>query len=219
MTAPLEEVLAVGQAVRPPEDLVRRWDLPESDRQALLRWGLPQDRHMRPYFQEGADPALVPNLAGERERQAASPGDRLYTLVHWGREELQLRIGAVVGTGRVLLIRPKPFTVDDLPLILRESNAGLYHPSVMFFNSSVAQFVEASWRWHVAREIAFELWRDPHPPKHDGPWDEHEAWFGRLHDCERIVLEHIERIDARVRADDTGTLWTEEVTELTHAGN
>jgi hypothetical protein len=217
MTAPLEEVLAAGQAVRPPEDLVRQWDLPESDRQALLRWGLPQDRDMRPLFQAGADPALVPNLAGEQERQVASPGDRLYTLVHWGREELQLRIGAVAGTGRVLMIRPKPFTVDDLPPILRESNAGLYHPSVMFFNSSVAQFVETSWRWHVAGEIAFELWQDP--PRIDRPWEEHEAWFSRLHDCERIVLEHIERIDGHVRADDTGTLWAEEVTELTHAGN
>lgn len=219
MTAPLEEICVAGQVVRPPEDLVRRWDLPESDRQALLRRGLPQDRHRRPLYQAGADPELVPNLAGERERQVASPGDRLYTLVHWGREELQLRIGAVAGTGRVLMIRPKPFTVDDLPLILRESNAGLYNPSVMFFNSSVAQFVEVCWRWHVAGEIAVELWRDPHPPKNDRPWEEHEAWFSRLHDCERIVLEHIERIDARVRADDTGTLWTEEVTELSHAGN
>jgi hypothetical protein len=219
MTAPLEEVLAVGQAVRPPEGLVRRWDLPESDRQSLLRWGLPQDIHMRPLFQAGADPALVPNLAGAQERRVASPGDRLYTLVHWGREELQLRIGAVAGTGRVLKIQPKPTTADDLPPILGESHAGLYHPSVEFFNSSVAQYVEASWRWHVAGEIAAELWRDPHPPKYDRPWEEHEAWFDRLHDCERIILERIERIDAHVRADDAGTLWTTVVTELTHAGN
>ena len=217
MTAPLEKVLAAGQAMRPPEDLVRQWDLPESDRQALARWGLPQDNHMRPLFQAGGDPELVPNLAGERERQAASPGERLYTMVHWGREELRLRIGAVAGTGRVLKIQPKPTTADDVPPALREAYAGLYHPSVEFFSSSVAQFVETSWRWHVARRIALELWQDE--PEYDRPWEEQEAWFSRLQDCEQIILEHIERIDAHVRADDSGTLWTSVVTELTHAGN
>jgi hypothetical protein len=215
MTAPLEEILATGQAARPPEDLVRQWDLPEPDRQALLRWGLPQDSDLTPLFQAGADPALVPNVAGERERQVASPGDRAYTLVHWGLDEL--RVGAVAGTGRVLVVRPKPFTVDDLPLGLQEFYAGLYHPAMEFFNSSVAQFVETSWRCHTAMGIAAELWQDP--PAYDRPRDEHEAWFSRLHDCERIILEHIERIDGRVRADDTSTPWTAVVTELTHAGN
>ena len=76
-------------------------------------------RPMQPLFQAGVESALVPNLAGERERQAASPGERLYTLVHWGREELQLRISAVAGTGRVLKIQPRPTTADDLPLALR----------------------------------------------------------------------------------------------------
>lgn len=217
MIAPLDEVLAAGRAVRPPEDVVRHWDLPESDRQALLRWGLPDDDHMRPLFQPGTDPALVPNLAGERERKAASPGDRLYALVHWGREELQLRIGAVAGTGRVLKIQPKPTTVDDLPPVLRESRAGLYHPSVEFFSSSVAQFAETSWRCHAALRIAFELWEQA--PGNDRPWEEHEAWFSRLQECERIILQHVERIDSHVRADDIGTLWTTVVTELTHAGN
>lgn len=217
MIAPLEQILVAGQAVRPPEDLVRGWDIPESDRQALLRWGLPDDTHLRPHFQAGADPALTPNVAGELERQVASPGDRLYTLVHWGQEDLQLRIGAVAGTGRVLKIQPKPTTVDDLPLALREAYAGLYHPSVEFFNSSVAQFAEASWRCHVARKIAHELWRDA--PDYDRPREEHEAWFNRLRHCERIILEHIERIDAQVPATDTGTLWTTVVTELTHPGN
>jgi hypothetical protein len=115
MTAPLDAVVVAEREVRPPEDVVCQGDLPESDRRALLRWGLPSDDHMRPLFQTGPDPALVPNLAGERERQAASPGERLYTLVHWGSEELQLRIGAVAGTGRVLKIQPRPTTVDDLP--------------------------------------------------------------------------------------------------------
>ena len=217
MTAPMEAV--VGRRVRPPEDVARQWDLPEADRQALLRWGLPDDDDLRPRFQTGPDPVLVPNLAGERERQAASPGARLYTLVHWGREDLQLRIGAVAGTGRVLKLKPKPTTVDDLPPMLRESNAGLYHPAVEFFSSSVAQFVETSWRWHVAGEIAAELWREQHQPRYDASVEAHEAWFSRLHDCERIILEHLERIDDHVRADDTGTLWATVVTELTHAGN
>lgn len=217
MTAPLGEVLVEEQPVRPSQDLVRRWNLPESDKQALLQWGLPPDDHMRPLFQAGADPELVPNLAGERERLAASPGERLYTLVHWGPEALQLRIGAVAGTGCVLKIQPKPTTTDDLPSMLRKAHANLYHPSVEFFSSSVAQFVETSWRCHAAHGIAYELWQDE--PAHDRPWEEHEAWFSRLHDCERIILEHIERIDRHVRADDARTLWTTVVTELTHPGN
>ena len=207
----------MGQVARPPEDSVRQWDLPESDRRALLRWGLPHDAHMRPLFQEGAAPVLVPNLAGERERQVASPGERLYTLVHWGEEALQLRIGTVAGTGRVLKIQPKPTTVDDFHPDLRESNAGFYDPSVEFFSSSVVQFVETSWRCHVALGIAFELWQDP--PEPDRPWEEREAWFSRLQACERIILEQVERIDSHVRADDTDTLWSTVVTELTHAGN
>jgi hypothetical protein len=219
MTAPLDAVVVAGRRVRPPEEVAWQWDLPESDRRALLRWGLPDDDHMRPLFQTGPDPTLVPNLAGERERQAASPDERLYTLVHWGREELRLRIGAVAGTGRVLKLQPKPTTVDDLPPVLRESNAGLYHPAVEFVSSSVARFVETSWRQHVAGEIAAELWRDPHQPRYDASPEEHEAWFSRLRDCERIILKHIERIDGHVRADDTGTLWATVVTELTHAGN
>lgn len=100
---------------------------------------------------------------------------------------------------------------------LREAYAGFYHPSVEFFSSSVAQFVETSWRCHVARRIVLELWQDP--PEYDRPWEEQEAWFSRLRDCEQIMLEHIERIDGHVRADDSGTLWTTVVTELTHAGN
>ena len=216
MTSPLEQVFVARQALRPPEELVRQWDLPESDRQALLRWGLPEGGDMYPLFQSGVDPELVPNVAGERERQVASPGDRLYTLTDWGLNEL-LRIGAVAGTGRVLKIQPEPLTVDDLPLAARKFYPGLYHPSVEFFNSSVAQFVETSWRWHVAGGIAAGLWEDA--PPGDRPWEEHEAWFRRLKGCERIILEHIERIDGHVRADDTGTLWTAVVTELSHAGN
>lgn len=161
MTSPLKElVAAAGQMVRPPEDIVAQWDLPDSDRQALLRWGLPDDNHMRPHFPEWTDPELVPNSAGERERQEASPGQRLYSLVHWGREDLQLRIGAVAGTGRVLKIKPTPTTVEDLPPALREANAGLYHPSVEFFSSSVTQFVETLWRCHMALGIADELWQE-----------------------------------------------------------
>jgi hypothetical protein len=65
MTAPLEEIFVAREAVRPPEDLVRQWELPESDRQALLRWGLPEESDITPAFQAGADPALTPNVAGD----------------------------------------------------------------------------------------------------------------------------------------------------------
>ncbi len=46
MTAPLEEIFVAGEAVRPPENLVRQWDIPESDRQALPWWELPERREM-----------------------------------------------------------------------------------------------------------------------------------------------------------------------------
>jgi hypothetical protein len=215
MTAPLEQLVVARLAVRPPENLIRQWDLPESGRQALLRWGLPEDSDgMTAHFQAGAGPALVPNVAGERERQVASPGDRLYTLAHYGMQEL--RVGAVAGTGRVLMLRPEPVTIDDFHPMARKFYPDLYHPSVEFFNSSVAQFVEVSWRWHAAGEPLSELQLDESGGGR--PRQEHEAWFNRLQGCERIILEHIERIDGHVRADDTGTLWAE-VTLLTHAGN
>src|ERR1700760_1275814 len=45
----------------------------------------------------------------------------------------------------------------------------------------------------TAGGIACELRQDT--PERDRPQDEQLAWFSRLEDCERIILEHIERID------------------------
>jgi hypothetical protein len=40
-----------------------------------------------------------------------------------------------------------------------------------------------------------------------------EAHFDRVEAGERIVLEHIERIDNHLRADDPSTLWGQTVTD------
>ena len=86
MTAPLDPVAGAvagaGDQVRPAEALVRQWNIPESDRLALITWGLPGHRQggMRPRFQEEAAPTLVPNVAGPLERRLISSEQRLYKL-------------------------------------------------------------------------------------------------------------------------------------------
>jgi hypothetical protein len=167
---------------------------------------------MRPRFQDEPVPVLVPNVAGERERSLISPEQRLYKLIHWGRDDWQWRIGAVAGTGRVLMLRPKPMTAADVPLALREHYQDLYRPAVCFLSSSVRQFAETAWRWRAALPVLLDLYRQE--PHYTRPQEELNAHFERMVACWEIVLGHIERIDTAVRADDPGSLWRSVVTDL-----
>jgi hypothetical protein len=156
MVAEMGDVVS-GERVCPPETLMREWDLSESDRRALVEWGLPLDSQERPDIQEESGPVLVPNVAGERELRLVSPDQRLYRLINMSVGPVKEWIGAVAGEGRVLMIRPAPVTVNDLAPQLRPYHPGYYSPAVDFVNSSVAQFVEITWRWHAAREVLLAL--------------------------------------------------------------
>lgn len=209
MAAPLDTIIAPDRRERPPMTVVRRWDLPETDRVALTRWGLPTDQIMTPAVQLETEPQLVPNVAGEYERRLISPDQRLYDLGRWGGHDLTPKIGAVAGDGRVLSIRATPLTAHDLHPQLREHHQGLYHPAVDFISSSVAQFVEVTWRWRAAIEVL----RDLHEPHYTRPEEEFDAYIARLQACERIVLSRVEAIDPEVRADNSKALWVEVITD------
>jgi hypothetical protein len=205
MTAPLGALVDVGHRLRPSLEAVRAWRLPESGLRALAEHGLPDDVLMTPAFQRGAEPTLVPNLAGPRERRLVTPDDRLYDLGRWGGHDLTPKLGAVRDDGRVLAIRPAPLTAADLPPVLREVHADLYRPAVDFISSSVAQFVEISWRWRAAIPVFVDLAE----PAVECPPEEFEAYLDRCDACEHVVLTAVEHIDPAIPADDPHTLWGE----------
>lgn len=209
MTTPLDSIVDVGVRVFPPVRALREWRLPEGDLRALSRWGLPRDGLMTPDFQTESEPVLVPNVAGPVEGRLVSREDRLYRLGRWGAHDLTPWMGAVADDGRVLAIREKPRTADDLHPGLREYYRDLYQPAVDFINSSVTQLVEICWRWRAAVRILVSL----EEPPALAPFEEHEAFHGRVGSCERIVLEHIERIDDHLHADDPSSIWGEIVTD------
>lgn len=209
MTAALDTVITADAQARPLPAAVKDWELPESDQHALITWGLPADGLMTPDFQTQPDPLLVPNVARPHERRLISSSERLYRLGRWGSHDLTPWMGAVAGDGRVLAIREKPLTAEDLHPDLREHYRGLYKPAVDFINSSVAQFIEVAWRWRAAIEVLGDL-KEPDPLASLEEW---KAYFTRIEACERIVLAHIERIDSQVRTDDLGSLWKAVVTD------
>ncbi|MBB4909283.1 SUKH-4 family immunity protein [Actinophytocola algeriensis] len=209
MTAPLDSIVDGDVRVLPPALAVRKWRLPEGDLRALAEWGLPRDVLMTPRSQVESEPVLVPNVAGPVESRLITPEDRLYRLGRWGGHDRTPWMGAVAGDGRVLAIRDRPMTAQDLHPALREVHRDLYHPAVDFINSSVAQLVEISWRWRAALRILRTL----EPPPGAAPPDAHEAFDNRVSAAERIVLKHIEEIDSHVRLDDPASLWVQVVTD------
>jgi len=208
MTAPLDTVVGTDSE-RPPTTVVQRWDLPEADRMALVRWGLPTDQLMKPEFQPATEPLLVPNVAGEQERRLISPEQRLYDLGQWGTHDLTPRVGAVAGDGRVLGVRAAPLTADDFPAQLREHYKGFYSPAVLFINSSVAQFVEVTWRWRAA----IELLNDLQEPPYTNPDTAFNSFVARVKACRRMVLTLVEAIDGAVRADEPDSCWGDTITD------
>jgi hypothetical protein len=73
LAAPLETLLDVTHRVLAGSS-IDQWDLPPSDRHALRAWGLPNGPLLRPGLQAESAPALVPTVAGERERRLIAPG-------------------------------------------------------------------------------------------------------------------------------------------------
>jgi hypothetical protein len=219
LAAPLATLLDVAhQALA--DASIEQWDLPPSDQQALQAWGLPEGPLFRPGLQIDSAPVLVPNVAGERERQLIEPQQRLYVLGTYGSEhrdggeDLSLRVGAVASSGRVLGIRSRPLTVEDIAPGLRDNYADFSQPAVHFFNASVAAFVEVAWRW---RAIVMVLRRYPGPDNTVDDvqaWkDELDAWYARVEAVRQQVLAGMVRIDPALAEPQLDSLWVETMTK------
>jgi hypothetical protein len=219
LTAPLASLLD-GTCQVIADSRSDQWNLPPSDRHALRAWGLPKGPLFRPGLQAESAPALVPNVASERERRLIAPGQRLYLLGAYGSdlvingEDLTLRVGAVVGSGRLLGIRSRPLTVEDIPQALRAYYAGIYHPAVRFLNSSVAAFVEVAWRWRAAVAV---LRRYPGP---DNKVDDLEAWkdeldayYAQQEAVRQQVLAGMVRLDSALADPQLDSIWIETITQ------
>lgn len=211
LDAPLPVVIQPQVQVRAGE-VIDHWDLPRSDRSALRTWGLPDGPLLRPAPQVDSLPTLVPNVAGEPERRLISADERLYLLGVYGADfdpTLSIRVGAVAGTGRVMGIRARPMTSDDLHPQLRPCHPNLYHPAVCYFNASVASFVEVAWRWHAAVQLL-----RAHPEPHCTVLlDEHEQHRAEVdRSCEAFLARMI-MLDPTLGDPNLGSLWVETITE------
>lgn len=214
LTVPLDELVDPDVQVR-VDPVVDQWLLPQADRRALLEWGLPQGLLVRPAPKLDALPTLVPNLAGDLERSLIGADQRLYLLGSYGDElvtpdgeDLTLRVGVVAGGGRVLGIRSRPITTEDMHPQLREHYPDLYHPSVCPFSSSVAAFVEVAWRWHAASTV---IYSQPEPPPSagaDAGWAHHVS---QRRACEQM-LASLAAFDPALAVTDPRSLWVDEIT-------
>jgi len=211
LAAPLATLLDVTHQVL-ADSSIDQWDLPPSDQHALRAWGLPEGPLFRPGLQAESAPVLVPNVSGERERQLIEPQQRLYLLGSYGGElmsngeDLTLRVGAVAGSGRVLSIRSRPLTVEDIARPLRAHYADFYAPAVRFFNSSVAAFVEVAWRWRAA-VMVFRRYLGPDEE------DEMDVWFDRQEAILQQVLAGMVRIDHALAEPQLDAIWVETITK------
>jgi hypothetical protein len=211
LAAPLATLLDVTHQVLVGSH-VDQWHLPPSDQRALRAWGLPDGPLFRPGLQNESAPVLVPNASGEWEQQIIEPQQRLYLLGSYGSEhvvggeDVTLRVGAVAGGGRVLGIRSRPLTVEDIAQPLRAHYSDFSQPAVQFFNSSVAAFVEVAWRWRAA---VMELRRYPCPDEEG----EGAVWFDRKEAALQQVLAGMVRIDHALADPQLDSIWVETITK------
>jgi len=210
LAAPLESLIVPDMQVRFGPD-VDGWDLPEMDRVALRRHGLPKGPLTEPAPQTEAEPTLVPNVAGETEHRLVAPEKRLYALGRWGVTDFTPMVGAVAGSGRGLGIRPAPITPDEYPAALRDyyDPASLAGPAVTFISSSVAQYVEVSWRWHAATRFFMTL-EEPPPGL---PFDEAWQYHLREQELRMFILAGLAAIDPAIGDDRWGSLWASNILE------
>jgi SUKH-4 immunity protein len=211
LDAPLPSVVELQAQVQAAA-VADQWDLPESDRLALRRFGLPEGPLLRPTPQAEAYATLTPNVAGELERRLISADQQLYLLGVYGADfdaDLTIRVGAVAGTGRVLGIRARPVTTDDLHQQLRPYHPNLYHPAVCYFNSSVTAFVEVAWRWRAA----VELLRAHPEPHYTANFQEHERHHAEAERSLATFLASMTELDPTLGDPDLASLWVETITE------
>ncbi len=167
---------------------------------------------LRPAPQTGSQPQLAPNVAGERERRLITADQRLYLLGIYGSDfdpSLTIRVGAVSGTGQVMGIRARPMTTADIAAPLRPYHPDLYHPSVCYFNSSVAAFVEVAWRWRAA----VELLRVSPGPHYSAPFEEHEQHRADVQRSCETFLARMTALDHTIGDAELDSLWVETITD------
>ncbi|GAA3388764.1 SUKH-4 family immunity protein [Cryptosporangium minutisporangium] len=212
--APLSALVVPQVQVR-FDRVVERWDLPESDRSALLTWGLPVGPALRPAPQPGALPTLRPTVAGERERQLVSGDEQLYLLGIDGTDtdpELMVQVGAIAGTGRVMGISARPMTADDLAPGLRPFKPDLYYPAVSHYNGSVSAFVEVAWRWYAADRLIGD-----HPgPDDSAPLEAHHWYYAELKLSCATFLARMALLDPTLGDNGLDSAWAEEIYEILH---
>ena len=209
LDAPLSSVIEPQAQVRAGA-VSDQWNLPESDRSALRRFGMPDGPLLRPTPQADASPMLSPNVAGERERRLISADQKLYLLGIYGADfdaSLSIRVGAVAGTGRVMGIRARPVTTDDIAEQLRSYHPDLYHPAVCYFNISVEAFLEVAWRWRAAVEL-LRAHPEPHYP---APLEEHEQHHAEVERSCATFLARMTLLDPTLGDHDLGSLWVETI--------
>jgi SUKH-4 immunity protein len=127
LSASLDTLVVPDIQVRADPAQVVSWDLPDADRHALTRWGLPRL----------VDTRFVPIALWGSPSKVSHDGPPVYPL----GELPNLLIGAVVGTGQVLGLRSEIV----LPPVFQATL-----PPVVYVNSSVILFVEWTWRWFWA---------------------------------------------------------------------
>jgi hypothetical protein len=175
------------------------WGLPEPDRGALWRYGLPpaRDDEMMGVvgrFQAGCEPELEEG------------GSRLYLLGMFGVAKL----AAVPGTGTVIGF---PASREVHPQLRDQYPDGLV-PVVA--NSSVERLVDLSWRWHWLLPVLAD--QQVQAGKGEAAAVEVLKATGRLPDIfagvralHREVLERFRAKDPRAIGDDS--FWAETVLE------
>lgn len=210
------EVLAVltmdlADLVRPEarvstDQAAQTWRLPESDRDALRRWGLPKE----PVYadpQSEPDPTLTAHPTDDHERHLVPPGTGLYRIGWWDNVGMERVIGVVPESGRVCALRERPLTTDQLPVGVRPFYPDLYSPAVQLVNSSVASYVEISWRWHAAVQLLRAV--------EDAP-ERRRSGMDNFHDmvqCARDLLEGFVLIDPAMTASEPPSVWVKRILE------
>ena len=123
--------------------------------------------------------------------------------------DLAIRVGVVAGTGRIMGIRARPMTTDDIAEQLRAYHPDLYHPAVCYFNASVAAFVEVAWRWRTAVEL-LRAHPDPH---YTAPREVHEQHHAEVERSCATFLARMTLLDPTLGDRDLGSLWVETITD------
>ncbi len=143
VTAPVDRLIRPELQVCAPAATVDAWNVTDSGKDALRRWGLARlgEPRFTVAIQRESDPQLV------YDRYA------LYTLGTFPN----LQIGVSIGNEEVVGIQES----TTVPAVFQEAV-----PEIVFANSSLSHFVDFCWRWLWARRAIHELWVSGNSPPH-----------------------------------------------------